>query len=322
MLSSKRFFISSLAATLAMLTFLVGANILIDNYSLFGSARGKRISIYFNARLEKNILSLRYIPDNFNALLIGPSTSFNVNTERFRPLQIYNLSILGGTITEIKALVDNYLTQRAPRLVVICMYPYMLRQHGMKTSYISSSTVYGALGSIDILKRYVIAAYQELTDQELYNEFGYHVYEEVPLEQTLELIQEKAGDPEYTQRELSIDPLAWQDYLDLIAELEDGNTKIIQYYHPIPRPIYLKHRAFFDNYLDMVTAVLPEGSITVDFNTPKFEYFTTQLDNFQDDCHLSGKGAVLMEKMLHEVLAEHVSSSDVKEEEGNEDEEP
>ncbi|PKN16965.1 MAG: hypothetical protein CVU65_18655 [Deltaproteobacteria bacterium HGW-Deltaproteobacteria-22] len=318
MLSAKHFFISALAITLAMVASVVGANVLIDNYSLFGNARGKRISLYYNERLEKNILSRRYVPENFNALLIGPSTSFNVNTGQFRPLEIYNLSILGGTITEIKALVDNYLELRSPRLVIICMYPYMLRQHGMKTDYLSSRAVYGALGSIDILKRYVIQAYHSLSEKELYNEFGYHVYEEVPLEKTLELIREKAEDPDYARRELSIDPLAWQDYLDLIQELRERNVKIIQYYHPVPRPIYERHREFFDNYLDLVTAVLPEDAITVDFNIPKYKHFTTQLDNFQDDCHLSGKGAAGMEKLLHEMLIEHVSAADVKEEEEEE----
>jgi len=319
MLSARRFFLSSVIITLSMVASVVGANVLIDNYSLYGDARGKRVSLYFNARLEKNILSLKYVPANFNALLIGPSTSFNINTRHFRPLQMYNLSLLGGTITEIKALVDNYLTRRTPRLVVISMYPYMLRQHGMKTTFISERTVFGALGSIDILKRYVIQIYHDLADKELYNDFGYHVYEEIPLEKTLELIREKADDPDYTRRELAIDALAWQDYLNLIDEFRQGHTKIIQYYHPIPRPIYEKHRAFFDDYLDLVTAVLPEGSITVDFNTPEYEHFTRQLDNFQDDCHLSGKGADLLARMLHEMLAEHVSAADVAEPETDEE---
>jgi len=313
MLTAKRFFLTSLALTLALVATVVGANVLVDSYGYFRGASGRRVRMYYNERLEKNLLSRRYVPENFNGLLIGASTSFNINTEHFRPLQIYNLSILAGTITEVKWLVDNYLEVRDPRLVLISMYPYMLRERGMKTAYLSERAVLGALGSFDILKRYFIQAYHELSEVEPYNDHGYHEYAEVPLDKAVALIHEKARDPDYTRRELAIDWMAWQEYLALLRELEDAGARVIQFLHPVPRPIYEAHRSFFEGFGHMVTAVLPPGSITVDFNTERHLGFTSSLDNYQDEVHLSGKGSLLIERLLHEVLVEHLNPADFEE---------
>jgi len=319
-MTSRRFFLSSLILTLALAAVIVGANVLIDTYGYFRGTGGRRVKMYYNERLEKNLLSRRYVPENFNGLLLGASTSFNIDTARFQPLQIYNLSILAGTITEVKLLVDNYLEVRNPRLVIISMYPYMLRERGLKTAYLSERAVLGALGSLDILKRYAIAAWQDLSEEEPYNEYGYHEYEDPPRERSLELIREKAEDPDYPYEELALDIFAWQEYLELLRDLEESGARIIQYLHPIPRPVYLAHRAFFDRFAAQVTAVLPAGAITVDFNVDAHRALTEDLENFQDEVHLSGKGSRVMEQKLHEVLVEHLNPADFQEPDEEEEE--
>jgi hypothetical protein len=320
-MTPRRFFLSSLILTLLLAASIVGANVLVDTYGYFRGAGNRRVRMYYNERLEKNLLSRRYVPENFNGLLIGASTSFNIDTARFLPLRIYNLSILAGTITEVKWLVDNYLEVRQPRLVIISMYPYMLRERGMKTAYLSERAVLGALGSLDILKRYAIAAWQDLSGEEPYNDFGYHEYEDPPRERSLELIREKAQDPDFPDTELAVDLFAWMEYLELVRELERSGARIILYLHPIPRPVYEAHHAFFDRFASLVTKALPEGSITVDFNTEAHRDLTGDLENFQDEVHLSGKGSVIMGQKLHEVLVEHLNPADFQEPEEPEEEE-
>ena len=312
-MTPRRFFLSSVILTLLLAALIIGINVWIDSYGYFRGATHRRINMYFNERLEKNLLSRRYVPENFNGLLIGGSTSFNIDTSRFLPLQIYNLSILAGTISEVKWLVDNYLEVRDPKLVIISMYPYILRESGMKTTYLSESAVFGALGSVDILKRYIIAAWQDLSGHEPYNEFGYHEYEEPPRERALELIHEKAGDPDYYRRELATDFFAWQEYLELLRDLDAAGARIILVLHPVPRPVYQAHRADFERFARQVTAVLPDGSVTADFNSEAHGDLHADLDNFQDEVHLSGQGSRLMEQKLHEVLVMHLNPADFEE---------
>ncbi len=305
MLSPRFFVVFVLAATLLVSVATVAANVAIDFYGLFGPVRGRHIVMHFNERFEKNLLSRKYVPENFDALLIGPSTSFNIDTRNWTSYKIYNMSILAGTITELKALVDNYLSVRTPRLVIIGMYPYMLKAHGMKTEYISDRALYGVLGSMDILKTYILSWYHESTGTGTYNEYGYHEYEEVPVEKAEDAIREKASDPGYRQ-ELAIDSLAWMEYRELIEELERRGARIVQYYHPIPRPVYEAHREFFDTYYEWTRRLLPETAVSINFNALEFHDFTSKIDHYQDDCHLSGKGAQKLGEIIYRSLLDNV----------------
>jgi lysophospholipase L1-like esterase len=69
-----------------------------------------------------------------------------------------------------------------------------------------------------------------------------------------------------------------------------------------------------------VTAVLPAGAITVDFNVDAHRALTEDLENFQDEVHLSGKGSRVMEQKLHEVLVEHLNPADFQEPDEEEEE--
>lgn len=317
MLSPRRFVLTVLTATLLISAAAAAANVAIDYYGLFGPTNGRCIALQYNERFEKNLLSRRYVPENFDALLIGPSTSFNIDTKKWKNYKIYNMSILAGTITELKALVDNYLSVRTPKLVIIGMYPYMLKARGMKTEYISERALYGVLGSMDILKSYILALYHDATGTGTYNEYGYHEYEEVPPEKAEDAIQEKASDPDYP-RELAIDSLAWLEYRELIGELAARGTRIVQYYHPLPRPIYEAHRNFFDTYYEWTRSLLPENAVSLNFNTLEFHDFTAETDHYQDDCHLSGKGAEELGEILYRSLLDNVDSQSLTKPESEE----
>jgi hypothetical protein len=54
MMSPFRFVFSTLAVTLFIATATVAANVAIDYYGVFGSAKGRPIALHFNERFEKN----------------------------------------------------------------------------------------------------------------------------------------------------------------------------------------------------------------------------------------------------------------------------
>src|SRR5687768_4922851 len=65
---------TSIISTLAI-ACIVLANMTIDIYGLFLPVKGKALPVYNNERLSKYLLSYRYIPQNFEAAIIGTSLS-------------------------------------------------------------------------------------------------------------------------------------------------------------------------------------------------------------------------------------------------------
>ena len=70
-MTSKQFLLRYITITLSFILLIVFINYYIDIYGLF---RGKKErTIYINERTTKNLLSMRYVPENFEGIIIGPS---------------------------------------------------------------------------------------------------------------------------------------------------------------------------------------------------------------------------------------------------------
>src|SRR5215468_6006177 len=97
-----------------LITFLFGALIICANaaadiYGLFREPEHRSLRIYGDERLAKYLLSTRYVPANFDGVLIGTSASANWDTGKMRSLRLYNESLNGGNIVEEKAILDQLL---------------------------------------------------------------------------------------------------------------------------------------------------------------------------------------------------------------------
>ena len=243
------------------------------------------------------MLSFNYIPANFEAVLIGPSTASNINTQNIRGLKIYNLAINGGNITEVKALLMNYLKKRTPKLVIIGMYPYLLQGHGMKTSYISPRSYWSALGSVDLFKRYALGIIRRLKNNNPYNSYGHYHYLLPNRMNASETISSSVQ-----TKKFHVNIFAYLEYLDLVSLLRESDTRILLYNHPVPDVIYKSNKYFFDLLFYMTKRAMKNTSSVIDFNNSEFLKFTTDYSNFQDDGHLSDKGARAIEWFLDKKL--------------------
>lgn len=85
-------------------TILAG-NVLIDIFGLFRPVKGRKIRIHHNERISKYLLSFRYIPRNFNTIIIGTSLSDNLDVASYNHsnnrLKIYNSSVMGANIFDV-----------------------------------------------------------------------------------------------------------------------------------------------------------------------------------------------------------------------------
>lgn len=130
----KTFFIRLLAISLVIAALVVLFNFYMNEYGLFGDARGKSIKIYGNERTAKYLLSLNYIPSNFNGLLIGSSVSDNIDSKGFVGYRIYNASINAATVAELRILVENVLKKGDLKCVIISLYPILTSSNEKRTS--------------------------------------------------------------------------------------------------------------------------------------------------------------------------------------------
>src|SRR4051794_16661161 len=88
----------------------IAGNAALDPYGLFRNTRSRKLLPYGDSRIAKYLLSARYVPENFNALLIGTSVSANWNLSGVEKLRIYNESVTAGTIVEEEAIAQQALS--------------------------------------------------------------------------------------------------------------------------------------------------------------------------------------------------------------------
>ncbi|MBL0744234.1 hypothetical protein [Chryseolinea lacunae] len=305
-MSAKKFLIRCALVVILLTAVLVAINAYVDLYGLFRPAGERHLSIYSDERTSKYLLAHRYVPENFQGYILGPSLSANLNPKLITEYKIYNLSMMGANITEQKAVVDKALERKAPEFVIVCLHPYLTQDHGMKTGMINPKEYYGALGSMSLYKTYAIKFIREHNlmtrkyPSNQYNDYGYNFYDKIlqvmPVE---EKIQEQLKRPDAIKT--AIDSVALQEFTTLMNTFREKNVKVIGYFHPLPFPLYDKFRAPLTAYQQTMRDVLGNDVRVVDFNTPDYEFFTKDLSNYIDHGHLSEKG---QQYLLREILTQ------------------
>ena len=115
--------------------------------------------IYSDERTSKYLLAHNFVPSNFDAYIIGPSLSANLNPKTIpQATGSTNFSMMGANITEEKAwVVDKAMEKSSPKFVILCLHPYShCRSYGMKSAMINPREYYGALGSVSLYKSYLL----------------------------------------------------------------------------------------------------------------------------------------------------------------------
>ena len=289
--------------TTIVLTLLAGGGIALANarqdlYGLFRSSAGRRLPIYGSERRGKYLLSQRYVPENFRAILLGSSVTSNWDTSAITALPTYNESTDGGNISEEKLLAETVL--RSPGLAVaICViHPYLTDNHGLNTDEMKPGEEWSALGSISLVQSYrerrtVVAGEEPL----LWDAFGAEHKPEIdallPLNPVLQRLMKSQGP-------IHVDRAALDEYAALVAELRAHQVKLVAVIPPTLEELLAPRRAEMDRYAQLVLALFLPDDLVVDFQSP--EHFTFRQDrrNFRDGVHLSSRGAAQVVHLLDE----------------------
>src|SRR5207253_11267474 len=155
-MTPRLWFFTTLALIIVVAAATVAGNVTVDIYGLFRDVHGRRLPALDDDRVAKYMLSKRYVPSNFEAILIGSSVSANWNTARIKALRVYNESMTAANIVEEKSLVDQALLQSGIKLALLTVHPYLTNSHRFATVQLSEREAIGALGSLTLWEAYKV----------------------------------------------------------------------------------------------------------------------------------------------------------------------
>lgn len=293
-MTSKQFFIRSLVFSTLIISLICIINWILDPFGLF-HYQDRDLKPYSPSqeRLCKYLYSFNYLQTNFEGLILGPSLSDNLNTEILLPYKIYNASINGGNISESKLIFTNILNNKGKiKYIVLCLDPYITKNSGTKTSDMQPSKYWGALGSPDIVKCYINELFvRKGFKKDYFNDYGYYNYNEEKAGLNVSEIIETDAQKTLTVDQLQIDPLALEDLKYIVDKAHQQGIKILAYYHPVPRPRYLKSIAYYHKYKLTVNSLFNSQDNIWDFNDEQYIGLTSDYRSFCDGTHLSYDGA-------------------------------
>jgi hypothetical protein len=283
---------------------LIAINLAIDIYGLFWRDGKAGISIYSDERTSKYLLAHRYIPENFDGYLLGPSLSANINTKEFPIYRIYNLSMMGANITEQYAVLAKALETKSPTKVIICLHPYLTADYGMKTGMINKKEYWAALGSISLYKTYALSLVRKLNllpgkyPKNQFNDFGYNNYNDLLKSDNVKArINVELQKPNAINAQ--IDQQALEEFDLMIADLKKRGVQITGYFHPLPYEIFDKFKIDINVYQSTIRKHIGAEVLLINFNNPNYQFFTKDYSNYIDHGHLSEKGQkFLMQEII------------------------
>jgi hypothetical protein len=281
-----------LTAALCLLgagTALVCAfNYVVDPFGVFRDTHGRSLSVYENERTAKYLLNEKYVPQNFDALLIGSSISANWQTSKIEGAHVYNESIDGGNAAEEQSLVEQALPTGHFKYALILISPFLTRSHQFNEGGMGRPTRREALGSINVLR-------EEMNGLLV---LTHHQPREFYPDGSKDLHTPKTSAGAFPVDAFTIDPEGLADYKQLIAELRNQNAIIIFVQPPLYQPMYESVRGYIDRYL-LETGLSAPGDLMIDFNGPAYNAFRSTSANFDDGIHLSHDGAQQLSAQLN-----------------------
>jgi hypothetical protein len=281
-MTSRQWILRTVAAIALILCVNFAVAIALDPYGIFREPRGRKLTVAFAGRKAKFLLSKRYVPANYDSLLIGPSSSENWDPASIPGVTMYNESILGSNVVEEKRIVDQALPARTYKLAICILYPTMTSNHAIVDGLDAVSTA-EALGSIHLyiheLAEILTAAHRSIGKTSDPN--GTTPLK--PIAQKFDIMQ-------YPSDYFRVDPIAMADYTAMVQSLEARGARIVYVIPPLYEPCRQANAIAFDIYKEKMAQNLPQAP-TLDLSGPDFAAFRANPANYVDCFHVNADGA-------------------------------
>jgi hypothetical protein len=283
-MTTRRWIVTTVTVVLLLVSVDVAVLATMDVYGILRNPRGRSLPVYYADRMGKFLLNSSYVPANFDALLIGPSSSVNWEPEvvtQGTGLRMYNESLEGGNASEEKLLVDQALVKGHFRLAIVLLYPTMITSHEYHDG-IDKVRWTEALGSLD---SYLQVLLSEMTSHRI----------------ILTSKQHASGDGSHEMRnpnavlaaqaiDFTVDPAGVNNLKALVNELRNHGVKLVYVVPTVYEAVLECNQAPFSHFIASMQAILPPAPL-IDLTTPEYKDFRSNPSNYIDVFHVTPEGA-------------------------------
>ncbi len=301
-MTSKEYLLNFIKYSAGSLAVFVGINLYINDFGLFGDRDS--IRIWTDEKTTKHLLSHKYIPDNFDSVLIGSSVSANMDTRKIENHKLYNLSMNSGNITELKFAVDKVLENGVVKNLIICLYPYLTKNSGIKGRQIDEKEYWGSLFSLIPIRMYLRRVKNEIyPEKDIFHSSEWGFNDSNVLKRNIKFIDFVNRRKRNPRIDINVDSVATEELKEVIEYAHDKGINVIAYYYPIYYE-YLdafKSIGAWEAYQSSMDALFSDDDVVLDLNLPEYDYITHNYDSYSDG-HLSDSGAEEVLKVLNKSL--------------------
>jgi hypothetical protein len=287
-MNPRNWLLTTFASILVVVGTVIGINVRIDPYGLYWPDQRRHLPVYGDERVAKYLLAWRYVPERFNALLVGASITATWDVRGIEKLRVYNASINGGDVVEEKAVIDAALEKPGVSVVLLVVHPAMTYSHEFRTVDMKPELKRSALGSVSLWE-----AYKDMINIRLGRQPK--MFDENGIEAPLHLHHEmnKVMKKMWDAPEFYIDPQALQAYKDLVQELRARGIRIVFIVPPTSDPLLQKNQAKLDAYMERMRSEIgtTDNDLWIDFTKKDFDDFRKSPSNFTDGVHLTRAGS-------------------------------
>ena len=285
----------TLGTAILVAALAIAVGYAIDPYGLFRDPSGRKLCVYFEERKAKFFMSKRYVPANFDSLLLGPSSSDNWDMSSLAGVRIFNESLSGGNASEARILVNQAAQRKHFKLAVLVLAPIMTHNHDVDAQledvnpFEAIVSIHAFVHEVDYLR---LATHHDLGKVAA-----------APNGQYQFIFPRHFDGPPMGPDDFAIDPVALKEYRNLVQMFRNQGTTVIYLLPPIYEPYYQAYKSGFDDYARRILAELPPAPV-VDFQSPQYTAFRSNTDNFLDWYHLEPVGAAKAVHLLEQAMAE------------------
>ena len=279
---------TTISMTLICLAVVVGFNVVVDIYGLYRSTAGQRLIPLGDERIAKYLLSTRYVPENFNAILSGASISANWDGRAIERFRVYNESLNGANLMEEKAVIEAALERPGIQVAFLLVHPALTYSHEYNTVTMTPDLKRSALGSSSLW-----TAYKEWVDIRLgrrplnFDYAGNETFRNPRSEMNIHM-KKMWNAPAFT-----VDPLAVQAQRELLAHLREHGVQIVFIVPPTSEDLLRAKGVQMNRYLQEMRSEIGGGYLWIDFLSPEYQDFCRRT-NFSDGSHLTPDAAKLV----------------------------
>jgi hypothetical protein len=305
-MTSKRFFVSTIILLASIILIIASINYIMDDFGLFRSHKERRI--WVREKTSKYLMSFKYIPENYDAVLVGSSVSANLDTRKLTGYKVYNLSMNSGNITELKYPLDVLIESGKIKAVIFCLYDYTTKDSGVKGNQLSKKEYWGSLYStipFDVLKYKIKLKYLKIgPDIFQSSENGFQNFNltkaNIVFADIKKIYMKNPRDL------MSIDSIAYEELRQIVDLLHKKNIKIYGYFYPIYKEWFkiFENNGEWKKYKSKIEDIFDhDRDIVFDLNDSLYNYISDSEESYTDG-HLSDKGAEEVMKIIDKYIAE------------------